>query len=34
MRRVPDPIELSETITNGPISAVARTWVPPQSSRE
>ena len=34
MRRTPDPTEPSETIANGPISAVERTWVPPQSSRE
>src|SRR5437870_5178805 len=34
MRRAPEPTELSETITIGPISAVHRTWVPPQSSVE
>ena len=34
IRRVPEPTELSDVITNGPISAVARTCVPPQSSRE
>ena len=30
----PQPTEPSEVITNGPISAVQRTCVPPQSSRE
>src|SRR6266540_2173205 len=34
MRRAPAPTEDSERITNGPISAVQRTCVPPQSSRE
>ena len=34
MRRAPEPTELSDVITNGPISAVQRTCVPPQSSRE
>ena len=34
IRRAPAPTELSPVITNGPISAVERTWVPPQSSRE
>ena len=34
MRRAPEPTEPSERITNGPISAVVRTCVPPQSSRE
>ena len=32
MRRAPAPTELSERIANGPISAVERTCVPPQSS--
>ena len=34
IRRAPEPTEPSERITNGPISAVERTCVPPQSSRE
>ena len=34
IRRAPEPTEPSERITNGPTSAVDRTWVPPQSSRE
>ena len=34
MRRAPEPTEPSERITNGPISAVVRTCVPPHSSRE
>src|SRR5439155_986018 len=34
LRRAPEPTEPSERITNGPISAVERTCVPPQSSRE
>ena len=34
IRRVAEPTELSERILNAPISAVDRTWVPPQSSRE
>ena len=34
MRRAPAPTEPSERIANGPISAVVRTCVPPQSSRE
>ena len=34
IRRTPEPTEPSERIANGPISAVERTWVPPQSSRE
>ena len=34
IRRTPEPTELSDRIANGPISAVARTCVPPQSSRE
>ena len=33
-RRAPAPVEPSETITNGPISPVRDTWVPPQSSFE
>src|SRR5579862_8524669 len=32
IRRAPAPTELSERIANGPISAVERTCVPPQSS--
>ena len=32
IRRVPAPTEPSERIKKGPISAVQRTWVPPQSS--
>ena len=34
MRRAPAPTELSVRITNGPISAVERTCVPPQSSTD
>ena len=34
IRRAPAPTELSPSTTNGPISAVERTCVPPQSSRE
>ena len=34
IRRVPAPIPDSETILNRPISAVLRTWIPPQSSIE
>ena len=34
MRRAPEPTDVSERITNGPISAVERTCVPPHSSRE
>ena len=34
IRRAPLPTELSERIANAPISAVERTWVPPQSSVE
>ena len=34
IRRTPEPTEPSERIANGPISAVERTCVPPQSSRE
>ena len=34
IRRAPEPTEPSDRITNGPISAVVRTCVPPQSSRE
>ena len=32
MRRAPEPTDFSLRIANGPISAVERTWVPPQSS--
>ena len=34
MRRAPEPTELSVRIANGPISAVERTCVPPQSSTD
>src|SRR6266849_2469317 len=34
MRRAPAPTELSFRIANGPISAVERTCVPPQSSTD
>jgi hypothetical protein len=34
IRRTFDALEPSDTILNTPISAVERTWVPPQSSRE
>ena len=34
IRRAPEPTEPSERITKAPISAVERTCVPPQSSRE
>ena len=34
IRREPAPTELSERIANGPISAVERTCVPPQSSTD
>ena len=34
MRRAPAPTELSLRITNGPISAVERTCVPPHSSTD
>ena len=34
MRRWFEPIELSLTILTGPMSPVARTWVPPHSSVE
>ncbi len=34
MRRTFEALEPSETILKTPISAVERTWVPPQSSRE